>query len=159
MTQEFLQDAIVKDLEGLFQHKKLKNSMGTEQTVRIYAQDAPIRSGDDETTDPADLPEPYVVVRLQGGELPEQDTSQKVEAILTICVCDQAPDRQGYRDALHIVNAILHHYGGNGVVANRYVVKYPIRWVTQEDDTHPYYFAGMALAFEAPAIFKEVPEV
>lgn len=158
MTQELLQDAIVEDLEGLFQHYKLKNSMGVEQAVQVYSQDVPIRSGDDEPADPADLPEPYVVVRLPGGELPEQDANQKVDAILMICVCDPAPDRQGYRDALHIVNTILHHYGGNGIVGRQYVVQYPIKWATQEDDTHPYYFAGMALTFEAPAIFKEVPE-
>jgi hypothetical protein len=30
--------------------------------------------------------------------------------------------------------------------------------VTQEEDTHPYYFAGVALNLAAPAIFKEVPE-
>lgn len=158
MTQQFLQDAIVKDLEGLFQHHRLTNSIGTERRVRVYSQDTPIRLGDDEDTDPEAPPEPYIVVRLPGGELPEQDTYQKVEAVLVICVCDPDPDRQGYRDALHIVNKILHHYGGNGVVGKRYVVQYPIKWVTQEDDTHPYYFAGMALTFEAPAIFKEVPD-
>lgn len=44
------------------------------------------------------------------------------------------------------------------IVGRRYEVQYPIKWVTQEEDTHPYYFAGMALTFAAPAIFKEVPE-
>ena len=43
-------------------------------------------------------------------------------------------------------------------MGRRYEVQYPIKWVTQEEDTHPYYFAGVALNLAAPAIFKEVPE-
>lgn len=171
MTQEFLLDAMVKDLETLFKGYTLKNSAGVELPVRVYPQDLPIRAGSDMDTDPEieptegvdqeapePVPEPYVIVQIPSGELPEQDERQTVEVILVVCVYDQAPDRQGFRDALHIVNTIMTHYGEGGVVANRYAVQYPIKWVTNQEDTHPYYFAGMALKLDAPAIFKEVPE-
>ena len=178
MTQEFLQDAVVADLEQLFRGETLKNSAGVERRIRVYPQDLPIRAGADiepepveedleaeqpedqttEETEPEDVPEPYVIVRIPGGELPDQDTRQQVEVILVVCVQDPDPGRQGFRDALHIVNAILTHYGKNTIVGRRYEVQYPIKWVTQEEDTHPYYFAGMALKLAAPAIFKEVPE-
>ena len=178
MTQEFLQDAVVADLEQLFQGETLKNSAGVDRGIRVFPQDLPIRAGADiepdpveedleadqaedqtpEETEPEDVPEPYVIVRIPGGELPDQDTRQQVEVILVVCVCDPDPGRQGFRDALHIVNAIMTHYGENGIVGRRYEVQYPIKWVTQEEDTHPYYFAGMALKLAAPAIFKEVPE-
>lgn len=182
MTQEFLQDALVADLEQLFKGETLKNSAGVERQIRVYPQDVPIRAGADteedlepvedadmeaeqledqkppEETEPEDVPEPYVIVRLPGGELPAQDERQTVEAVLVVCVCDPDQNRQGFRDALHIVNAILTHYGENNIVGRRYEVQYPIKWVTQEEDTHPYYFAAMALKLYAPAIFKEVPE-
>ena len=180
MTQEFLQDAVVADLEQLFKGETLKNSAGVEREIRVFPQDLPIRAGADiepdpepveedleaeqpedqptAETEPEDVPEPYVIVRVPGGELPDQDARQQVEIILVVCVCDPDPGRQGFRDALHIVNAIMTHYGENGVVGRRYEVQYPIKWVTQEEDTHPYYFAGMALKLAAPAIFKEVPE-
>lgn len=182
MTQEFLQDALVADLEQLFEGETLKNSAGVERRIRVYPQDVPIRVGSDieedpepvegldpeaeqleaqepaEETEPEDVPEPYVIVRIPGGELPGQDTRQKVEAVLVVCVQDPDPNRQGFRDALHIVNKILTHYGENGIVGRRYEVQYPIKWVTQEEDNHPYYFAAMALTLDAPAIFKEVPE-
>lgn len=181
MTQEFLQDAVVADLEQLFKGETLKNSAGVEREIRVFPQDLPIRAGADiepepdpveedleaeqledqapaEETKPEDVPEAYVIVRIPGGELPDQDTRQQVEAILVVCVYDPDPNRQGFRDALHIVNTILTHYGENGIVGRRYEVQYPIKWVTQEEDTHPYYFAGMALKLAAPAIFKEVPE-
>ncbi len=182
MTQEFLQDAMVADLEQLFEGETLKNSAGMERRIRVYPQDVPIRAGSDieedqepvedldpeaeqledqapaEEIEPEDVPEPYVIVRLPGGELPAQDERQTVEAVLVVCVCDPDPNRQGFRDALHIVNKILTHYAANNIVARRYEVQYPIKWVTQEEDTHPYYFAAMALKLSAPAIFKEVPE-
>ena len=180
MTQEFLQDAVVADLEQLFKGETLKNSAGVEREIRVFPQDLPIRAGadiepepdpveedleaeqlEDKTsaeTEPEDVPEAYVIVRIPGGELPDQDTRQQVEIILVVCVYDPDPGRQGFRDALHIVNTIMTHYGENGIVGRRYEVQYPIKWVTQEEDTHPYYFAGMALKLAAPAIFKEVPE-
>ena len=172
MTQEFLQDALVADLEQLFKGETLKNSTGVERRIQIFPQDLPIRAGADlepeldpeEDPDlepeqpPEDVPEPYVIVRIPGGELPNQDTRQQVELVLVICVYDPDPNRQGFRDALHIVNTILTHYGRNGIVGRRYEVQYPIQWVVPEEDTHPYYFAGMALKLTAPAIFKEVPE-
>ena len=180
MTQEFLQDAVVADLEQLFQGETLKNSTGEERRIRVYPQDLPLRAGADiepdpesveedlemeqlEDTprleiDPEDVPEPYVIVRVPGGELSAQDTRQQVEIVLVVCVYDPDPGRQGFRDALHIVNAIVTHYGKNGIVGRRYEVQYPIKWATQEEDTHPYYFAGIALKLAAPAIFKEVPE-
>ena len=172
MTQEFLQDALVADLEQLFKGETLKNSTGVERRIQIFPQDLPIRAGADlepeldpeEDPDlepeqpPEDVPEPYVIVRIPGGELPNQDTRQQVELVLVICVYDPDPNRQGFRDALHIVNTILTHYGRNGIVGRRYEVQYPIQWVVPEEDTHPYYFAGVALKLAAPAIFKDVPE-
>ena len=184
MIQEFLQDAVVADLEQLFKGETLKNSAGVERRTQVFPQDLPIRAGADlepeldpeedpdlepeldpeEDPDlepeqpPEDVPEPYVIVRIPGGELPNQDTRQQVELVLVICVYDPDPNRQGFRDALHIVNTILTHYGRNGIVGRRYEVQYPIQWVVPEEDTHPYYFAGMALKLAAPAIFKEVPE-
>lgn len=100
----------------------------------------------------------YVAVKLSDGEVTAQDARQTVNVVMVICVCDPDPNRQGYRDALHIVNEIVRHYERDGIVANRYEAQHPIRWATQEEDTHPYYFAAVGLPFYAPAIFKEVPE-
>lgn len=160
MTQEFMQDAIVVDLKKLLQDYRLKNSTGAERPINVFSQDLPIRTGEDEDPEPEDVPEPYVLVRIVNGELPEEggDERQNVLVILTICVCDPDPNRQGHRDALHIVNSILHHYGADSLVARRYEVQRPIKWAIQDEDNHPYYIAAMALNVKAPAIFKEVPE-
>ena len=135
MTQEFLQDAIVEDLKQLFSHYTLTNSLGVERAVKIVPQGLPIREGDDEETDAEAPPEPYVAVKLSDGEVTAQDARQTVNVVMVICVCDPDPNRQGYRDALHIVNEIVRHYERDGIVANRYEAQHPIRWATQEEDT------------------------
>lgn len=91
MTQENLLDAVVDDLKRLFTHDRLANSMGAEREIRVFPQDLPCREGDDEETQPDKLPEPYVLVRLQNGTLPEQGEQQTVKVILVACVFDPGP--------------------------------------------------------------------
>lgn len=158
MSQEFLQDALTEDISTLFSHYKLKNSMGVECPVRVYKQDAPIRQGDDEEGDKEAPPEPYIIVRVMGGNIQNESSPHVVEVVLLICVYDRDPERQGFRDSLHIVNEIYRRFAANGVVGRRYVLQYPIKWVTHDEDTHPYYYAAMSLNFEGPAVSKEVPE-
>lgn len=159
MTQEFLQDAIVEDLKALFAHYRLKNSMGVERTPNVYPHDVPVRQGDDEEQDREAAPEPYVIVRTMGGGIQDENSPHVVEIVLVICIHDRNPDRQGYRDAVHMVNEILYRYQTNWIVAKRYILQYPIKWVTPDDDTHPYYYAAMSLKFEAAAVVKEEPDL
>lgn len=158
MIQEYLQDAMVTDLKELFSHDRLKNSLGIERKIQIYPQDVPIRSEDDEAINKEAPPEPYVVVRLRGGKTESDDDLQIIEVVLVACVYDMDPGRQGYRDALHIINKIYHHYSTCAVIGNRWEILYPIEWTTQEEDTHPYYFTAISLRIQAPAVHKEVPE-
>ena len=64
MTQEFLQDAIVEDLEQLFSHYTLTNSLGVDRKIQVFSQFLPFREGDDEETDAEAPPEPYVLVKM-----------------------------------------------------------------------------------------------
>ena len=150
MTQISLQDAVVGDLKVLFIHSRLKNSRGIEREVAVYPQDVPIKQ--DEDVQP---PEAYVSVRLMGGTITGDEEPQEVDLVLLICVYDENPDRQGYRDALHIQNEIYRHFAVNGIVGKKYQLVYPIRWESQGEDTHPFYFVGIALKFEIPSISKE----
>lgn len=158
MTQENLLDAVVADLSELFNRYKLVNSLDFERTVRVFANNLPIREGDDEATDLEAPPEPYILAKIPNGELPGNGEMQTVSVVLLICVQDPDPNRQGYRDALHIINEIILHYGSCDIVGGRYQVIYPVSWAMQEEDTHPHYFAAVAVKFETAAIFKEVPE-
>lgn len=158
MTQEFLQDAVVEDLQDLFKGYRLKNSLGVEREINIFPYDTPIREGDDEAVDQEAPPEPYIVVRVPGGNIQDETAPHVVEVILIACVCDRDKNRQGYRDAMHIINEIMHHYITKRLVGGRYMVQYPFKWVVPDDDTHPYYYAAVSMNIEATAVTMEEPE-
>ena len=92
--------------------------------------------------------------------------AEEIDLILVVCTYDRNPNRQGYRDVLHIIQEIYGRYAKNPLVRIKadsggarggpWSVKYPIKWVTQQEDTHPYYFGAMSLKFEAPAVRQEV---
>lgn len=167
-TPEFLQDAIVADLADLFEGQTLPSSAGDRRPIRVYSQDLPIIEGLDETEDRTEeIPEPYIIVRTNEGNIPDANSAQEIDLILVVCTYDRNPNRQGYRDVLHIIQEIYGRYAKNplvrikadsgGVRGGPWSVKYPIKWVTQQEDTHPYYFGAMSLKFEAPAVRQEVP--
>lgn len=158
MTQEFLQDAVVEDLQDLFKDYRLKNSLGVERAINIFSYDTPIREGDDEAVDQEAPPEPHIVVRVPGGNIQDETAPHVVEVILIACVCDRDKNRQGYRDAMHIINEIMHHYITKRLVGGRYMVQYPFKWVVPDDDTHPYYYAAVSMNIEATAVTMEEPE-
>lgn len=159
MTQEFLLDAVVADLRDVFKRHRLKNSAGAERAVQVYAQDVPVRADDDEGENREAPPEPYVLVRIRGGKTEDDGAPQVIDAAVVACVYDEDENRQGFRDALHIINTIYRHYSADAVIGRRWEVLYPMEWATQEEDTHPYYFAGMSLRIQAPAVHKEVPDL
>lgn len=158
MTQEYLLDAVIEDLERLFKGYKLRNSTGAELGIKICRQNLPVREGSDDAPEPEQPPEPYILVSLTGGEMLGNGAALTAEAVLLICVYDEAPDRQGYRDMLHIVNEIALHYGQRNIVGGKYEISYPVEWAAQQEDTHPYYFGGVRLNFELPAVYNETAE-
>lgn len=163
-----MQDAIAADLADLFEGQTLPSSAGDRRTIRVYSQDLPIIEGMDETEDRTEeIPEPYIIVRTNEGNIPDANSAQEIDLILVICTYDQNPNRQGHRDVLHIIQEIYGRYAKNplvrikpdsgGAAGGPWSIKFPIKWVTQQDDTHPYYFGAMSLKFEAPAVRQEVP--
>lgn len=150
MTTNILQKSIATDLNKLFTHTKMQNSAGQLRQVQIYEQDLPVRLSEDDTP-----PEAYVVVRLMSGAIASEQDKELVQVVLLICVHDSDINRQGYHDALHIKNMIVHHFTVHDIVGKKFQVQYPIAWELQDGDTHPFYYAGVALQIEAPVNRKE----
>ena len=138
------------DLADLFEGQTLPSSAGDRRPIRVYPQDLPIIEGMDETEDRAEeIPEPYIIVRTNEGNIPDANSAQEIDLILVVCTYDRNPNRQGYRDVLHIIQEIYGRYAKNPLVRIKadsggarggpWSVKYPIKWVTQQEDNHPYY--------------------
>ena len=81
---------------------------------------------------------------IREGDDEETDAEAPPEPYVAVKLSDGEVTAQDARQTVNVVMVIC--------------VCDPIRWATQEEDTHPYYFAAVGLPFYAPAIFKEVPE-
>lgn len=167
MTAEFAADALAADLEELFAGQLFRSSAGGERAIRVHVNDLPVRTGNDEDRS-QDAPEPYIIVRSGEGTIPEGDAAQEVQIVLVVALYDDRPDRQGYRDLLHIIQEIAARYCKNPVIRIRpgsagarggpYTVKKPIQWAIWNDSkAHPYYLGAVEFQLEIPTICPEVP--
>ena len=167
MTAEFAADALAADLEDLFAGQLYRSSAGEKRAIRYFVNDLPVATGNDEDRS-QDAQEPYIIARITEGNIPEGDAAQEVQIILVICLYDDRPDRQGYRDVLHIIHEITARYCKNPVVRLRpgsagarggpYTVKKPIQWAIWNDSkAHPYYLGAVEFKLEIPTICPEVP--
>ena len=160
MTPTDLQDAIVQALKEQLAPLRLKNSAGHEVGVKVFPQFKPYRTPRPApTTNDDDLPEPYVLVALVNGEQTAIDSPNKVDVVIAVEVCDPDPNRQGYRDASHILNVILGYFERKVKIARAFELVRPIKWDNDLDpNKHPYYSAAIGLHFEGPTIYREEPE-
>ena len=166
MTAEFAADALADDLKNLLAGQLFRSSAGEMRAIRVHLNDLPVPTGNDEDRS-QDAPEPYIIVQIGEGTIPEGDAAQEVQIVLVIALYDDRPDRQGYRDVLHIIQEITARYCKNPVVRIRpgsagarggpYTVKKPIGWSVQNQPTTPYYYGIVEFSLEIPNICPEVP--
>ena len=166
MTAEFAADALTADLEDLFAGQLFQSSAGEKRHMQVHVNDLPVRTGNDEDRS-QDAQEPCIIARITEGNIPEGDAAQEVQIVLVICLYDDRPDRQGYRDVLHIIQEITARYCKNPMVRVRpgsagarggpYTVRKPIGWSVQNQPTTPYYYGVVEFTLEIPTICPEVP--
>ena len=165
MTAEFAADALNEDLKELFAGQLFQSSAGERRPIRYFVNDLPVATGNDEDRS-QNAQEPYIVARIMEGTIPEGDAAQEVQIVLVICLYDDRPDRQGYRDVLHIIQEITARYCKNPVIRIRpgsagarggpYTVRKPIGWSVQNQPTTPYYYGIVEFTLEIPTICPEV---
>lgn len=169
MIPEFLQDALIEDIKTIFKDQKFKVPMtGEWKVLNVYKQEIPfldtledltiteeqLENGlvDEETLNNAF---PYVLVCVSGGKMPIYDNTvgATVNCELVIGVFDDDHNKQGYRDAMHIINGIVERYAKNPILAKRYVIQDGVEWGLQDygTDSYPYYFGAVSLPFSLPA--------
>ena len=166
MTAEFAADALNEDLKELLAGQLYRSSAGEKRAIRYFVNDLPVATGNDEDRS-QDAQEPYIIARITEGTIPEGDAAQEVQIVLAIALYDDRPDRQGYRDVLHIIHEIIGRYCKNPVIRIRpgsvgarggpYTVRKPIGWSVQNQPTTPYYYGIVEFSLEIPNICPEVP--
>lgn len=154
MIPSELQDALNKELKTLFINQRFLNQDKDLESVNIFSQDLPIESNrEDEDEDLF----PYIITRLIDGSV---DTNEPyiVRTLLIIGIYDENPNKQGYKDVLHIINMIYERFAKNPILADQFTANMPFSWSLQDEDTHPYFFGGIELSFRIPSITRRETE-
>ena len=149
-TPQLCQDALIETLEELFAGKKY-NGQQSRKELKIFKQDLPVPEDYDADVDTDAAAAPYIVVRMTGGEIKNDDGPQAVEFSLIVCAYDEGKEREGYQDVANIKEDIVQRLCTKPYFGGAFTVLKPIAWAMQQDDTYPYYFGACSLTCTAPA--------
>ena len=153
MTARDLQAAIVDDLKKMFTSSLYKTPTDEYAPPAVYAQNLPKRQSEEDPD-----PFPYVIVRLDSGEIPDPTNPQKVAVLLLIGAYDDAPENQGHMAVMEIMEKIQEHYQNTPNLADlshrqmaRLDTETPSNWALQDEESYPYFFGAMNLTWNIAA--------
>lgn len=150
-----LEECLAAEFKSLFAGKTYMNSIGHRVELKAFVHSLPVKQGDDDTQTDDDLPEPYIVSEVTGGKQQTEDSAHVVTAAVVICVCDDNTARNGHKDVLAIIGKVLERFSKNPTLAGKFVLQRPLEWMLSDEDTYPYYYGGLLMYWEVPAIEKE----
>ena len=151
MTARDLRKAVVQDLRDLFKHDQFKTPDGGMASPGVYAQALPYRQipeggGAVEQDDPF----PYIIVRIDSGNIESQTAPHKVALILLVGIFEDSLENNGDEAVLEIIERIQQHYEETPAL-NEFVCTDPFSWALQDEPSYPYYFGAINVTFDAPA--------
>ena len=149
-TSEMCQQAMIEELEKLFEGRKFTGQEGPK-ALKLFKQFVPIATDDDEDTDTDAANCPCIIVKVQEGVFQKEGEAQKVLIQLVIAAYDTNTDRQGYLDVVNIKEAIVQHFLSEPAFGGTFTVLYPVAWALQDEDTTPYYWGVVNFYVSAPA--------
>lgn len=185
MVADYLQQDLVSELREIFKDDlfrmpgKISNhgETGEEKKpefgrINVYAQALPVPKPAEmqqEETDPeiieeglslsdienSEDPYPYIIVRVEGGNITEINGDQTVRVNLIFGAYDDSYENQGHRDVLHMIQKIYERFAKNAILASRYECVMPMEWALQDEESYPYFFGGMAMNFNTLFIGRE----
>jgi hypothetical protein len=150
MNARILQDAIVADLTDLFKGRCYATPDGGTAAPAFFAQNLPKRKSEED-----DDPFPYVIVRLDSGNIETQTDPHKVAVILLVGAYNDDASNQGHRTVLEIMEVIQQHYEERPLLAGQFVFVDPFSWALQDEESYPYFFGAASLSFTLPAPRRE----
>lgn len=153
-TAQLCQDAMIEMLQELFQGKKFNGQEG-RKPLKIFKQDLPIPEDNDDDVDTDAAAAPYIVVRMIGGQIKDDDTPQEVEFSLTICSYDTGKQRDGFQDVANIKEDIVQRVCTAPYFGGSFTIQKPITWALQTEESHPYYYGAVFLVCSAPAMTQD----
>lgn len=129
----------------------LKTIKGDVATIVGYEQALPIKLQDGEGVeeDGAELA-PYFIIRIERIYSDDRAEPKEVTWHLYLCTYDNAPDNQGHKDILLLINRFTAYLQQNTLLLGSLSVSKtaPIDCALPDEDTWPYFFGGVSFTTE-----------
>jgi hypothetical protein len=168
MVAAFLQDDLAAELGNILKDFRLKDPQGNDSKINIFLQYLPMPEPLEQDDIPVEMlengladqqtapdPYPYIVVRIDDGEIKDEDSAQTVDVNLLIGTYEPDYDKQGHKDVLNIIARLYERFAKVPVLNGKYTIQYPVLWALQGEESYPFYFGGMNLTFEIAAVRRE----
>lgn len=154
-TARLCQKALCETLEELFAGKKFRGQTGPKP-LKVFEQDLPIPTEDDPDADTDAAAAPYVLVQVNGGSIPNDDSPQTIEFSIVICTYDLGREREGWEEVSNIKEDIIQRFCQMPYFGGAFTVLKPIAWAIQKETSPPYYFGALTFNCTAPAMTQDM---
>lgn len=153
-TPMLCQEALAEELRELFAGMRY-NAPAGPKAITVYLQELPMPEEIDADADTETAPTPFIIVRSESGKVADDDSPQALEMSLILCGYDDSRERSGWRDVVNMRERIIQHVCSAPYFGGAYTVERPIKWMMQQDDTHPYYYGVITLYVTTPALSQD----
>lgn len=133
LLQQHLVDEV---LPNIFEGTKFLNSKNKKDDIKFHKQYLPQKKRKKEDF-------PYVTVILLDGEELNESSTNEAHILFMAGVYDEDEDNQGYQDSIIILNKIWQNLREKKLFDNKYVIEYPLKWMTNDDVTYPYFYSAL----------------
>ena len=138
MTQVKLLEALVEFTKDVLRNQKYIDGDENEKEVEVKAGFLKQKEMRDNAYDR------YVLIRVLDGESDQEESTVKVRFI--ICATDR-DTVEGWIPVLNILEDIRQAILSRTIICKRYTYKDPVKWVVEEDEAYPAYFAELDVQF------------
>lgn len=98
---------------------------------------------------------PCLVIRLRDGDSADPNEPDTIRVAFIASTFDRSSDQQGYRDVLTIMQRVHESLQRNPLVDDRFQRVPPSTWAYDDEDTAPYFYAGLETNWEIPRYLRE----
>lgn len=150
MIDTFLQDALVDEVRIALSGIKMMNAKDELTEINVYPQFLPAKKGKND-----DEQYPYALVCFDTEEVTDLNSNIETSIYILLGICNKDLNRQGYKDVFVLANRIYQHLFRKRMIAKKYNMELPYKFVMQQEDTHPYYIGGIETKWELPVVQVE----
>lgn len=160
MTVNQLLQVISTDIESISAEVLVSGPKDGGKSLKAYVQALPIQDttigwqSTDEVvmeqySNPDDQVFPYAIIRVTN--VTYHETNGQAKVFLLFGIYNHDTQMAGYLELLNLIERTVNHYRENPVLDIFWCEK-EMEVAIQEDDNHPYFFGGVEMTWNLPAI-------